>query len=162
MKDSPSLSVPVSSMDLHKSFADAVLALRRLDSQNRMVDRCASYLEQLGGLFENLGQTYPLIALAFRSVVKSLNVCLLTYFKGATSSQMSALTNAMMSDPSNSTDQSLWDNTNIYAPSDNTFMNLSPVGLDFGEFMLEGDFNFLNQLANVKTAQGTALETDGI
>jgi hypothetical protein len=162
MKDGPSLSLPVSSMDLHRSFADAVLALRRLDSQNRMVDRCASYLEQLGGLLETLGQSHRLLAPAFRSVGQIVEYVLTDLRIGATSSQTAALTNAMISGPSNSTDQSLWDNTNIYDPSNNTFMNPSPVGIDFGEFMLEGDFNFLNQIANVRTAHGTALGANGI
>jgi hypothetical protein len=41
------LLLAVSEMDLQQSLVDAALALRRLDRHNRMVDRCAAYLEQL-------------------------------------------------------------------------------------------------------------------
>lgn len=35
-------------------------------------------------------------------------------------------------------------------------MNASPLGMDLGEFMLDGDFEFLNHLAGVGGVQGTS------
>jgi hypothetical protein len=51
------LPLEVSEADLKRSLADAALALRHLDSENRMVDRCAVYLEQLAGVSEALSES---------------------------------------------------------------------------------------------------------
>jgi hypothetical protein len=51
------LPLEVSEADLKTSLADAALALRHLDSENRMVDRCAVYLEQLAGVSEALSES---------------------------------------------------------------------------------------------------------
>ena len=46
------LPLRVSDLDLWRSLVDASQALRRLDRENRMVDRCAAYLEQLASISE--------------------------------------------------------------------------------------------------------------
>ena len=42
----------------------------------------------------------------------------------------------------------------IPSSSNGVILNASPLGMDFGEFLLEGDITFLNQLAGVGMAQG--------
>jgi len=60
---------------------------------------------------------------------------------------------------------SLFDNTSgtalssyrsdvILPPPHEAMSHLSPVGMDFGEFVLDGDINFMNQLAGVGFAYG--------
>jgi hypothetical protein len=46
------LPLRVSDLDLWRSLVDASQALRHLDRENRMVDRCAAYLEQLASISE--------------------------------------------------------------------------------------------------------------
>lgn len=45
--------------------------------------------------------------------------------------------------------------------SNEAILNASPLGMDFGEFLLEGDVTFLNQLASVGMAQGMN-KADGV
>ncbi|KAF4631594.1 hypothetical protein G7Y89_g6531 [Cudoniella acicularis] len=122
------LSLPVSELDLKRSLADAALALRRLDCENHMVDRCAAYLEQLAGVIEAL-----------------------TTIPGAAPD----LSNMAYGDSASSTLQSLYNaNSPLPLSAESIVMNTSPLGMDFGEFMLEGDIEFLNQLVGVGSAQG--------
>jgi hypothetical protein len=51
------LPLSISELELQRSLIDAALALRRLDCENRMVDRCAAYLEQLASVSEALGKS---------------------------------------------------------------------------------------------------------
>lgn len=51
------LLLATSELDLQKSLVDAALALRRLDCENRMVDRCAAYLEQLASISDALSES---------------------------------------------------------------------------------------------------------
>jgi hypothetical protein len=46
------LPLRVSDIELWRSLVDASQALRHLDRENRMVDRCAAYLEQLASISE--------------------------------------------------------------------------------------------------------------
>ncbi len=46
------LPLRVSELELWRSLVDASQALRHLDRENRMVDRCAAYLEQLASISE--------------------------------------------------------------------------------------------------------------
>ncbi|KAN0119156.1 hypothetical protein V8E51_001364 [Hyaloscypha variabilis] len=41
-------------------------------------------------------------------------------------------------------------------------MNASPLGMDLGEFLLEGDLEFLNQIASTQQAQVTNKVNGGI
>ena len=50
------LPLTVSEMDLQQALVDAAVALRRLDRENRMVDRCAIYLEQLVSVAETMSK----------------------------------------------------------------------------------------------------------
>lgn len=50
------LQLTVSELDLQRSLVDAALALRGLDCENRMVDRCAVYVEQLASVSEALSE----------------------------------------------------------------------------------------------------------
>ncbi|KAH8671767.1 fungal-specific transcription factor domain-containing protein [Tricladium varicosporioides] len=54
------LPLPVSETELQASLGDAARALRRLDCENRMVDKCAAYLNQLASVLETLSQTHLL------------------------------------------------------------------------------------------------------
>ncbi|KAM3083089.1 hypothetical protein ACMFMG_003756 [Clarireedia jacksonii] len=117
-----SLPLSVSKLDLQRSLIDAAFALRRLDCENRMVDRCAAYLEQLGSVSEAL----------------------------ASASGDSALPNPYAESAATGL-HSLYPNGQIYG---STTMNTSPLGMDLGEFMLEGDLEFLNQIAMTQQAQG--------
>jgi hypothetical protein len=49
--------LPVSVQELRKCLGDAMVALRRLDSENRMVERCANYLGQLTGVLDALSMS---------------------------------------------------------------------------------------------------------
>lgn len=40
-------------------------------------------------------------------------------------------------------------------------MNASPLGMDLGEFLLEGDLEFLNQIASTQQAQVTGRVNGG-
>ncbi|PMD33546.1 hypothetical protein L207DRAFT_557987 [Hyaloscypha variabilis F] len=51
------LPLSISELELHRSLIDVALALRRLDCENRMVDRCAAYLEQLTCVSESLDKS---------------------------------------------------------------------------------------------------------
>ena len=51
------LPLAVSEMDLQQALVDAALALRRLDRENRMVDRCAIYLEQLVSVARTMSES---------------------------------------------------------------------------------------------------------
>ena len=53
------LPLTVSELEFQQSLNDAAASLRRLDQENRMVDRCAAYLEQLASVAEALGNPYP-------------------------------------------------------------------------------------------------------
>lgn len=54
--------LPVSQQELQKCLNNAMMALRQLDKQNRMVERCANYLGQLTGVLEALSRS-KLVAL---------------------------------------------------------------------------------------------------
>jgi len=52
----------------------------------------------------------------------------------------------------------------LLPPSREALSHLSPVGMDFGEFVLDGDINFMNQLAGAGFAYGipTGLEMGNV
>jgi len=49
----------VSQQELQNCLNNAMVALRQLDNQNRMVDRCADYLTQLTGVLDFLSMSAP-------------------------------------------------------------------------------------------------------
>lgn len=53
------LPVSLPATDLQKSLRDAAVALQFLDSGNRIVERCARYLEQLSGVLSSLSKLFP-------------------------------------------------------------------------------------------------------
>ncbi|PVH68847.1 hypothetical protein DL98DRAFT_542088 [Cadophora sp. DSE1049] len=111
------LLLAVSEHDLHRSLVDAAAALRRMDYENMMADRCALYLERLASVSETL-----------------------------------TLTN-MFSETSTSGDYSLYPDSQVFG-SEPGIMNASLLGMDLGEFMLEGDLEILNQITYAQQAQG--------
>lgn len=67
-----SILLPVSlpAADLQKSLGDAAVALQLLDVGNRMVERCARYLEQLSGVLANLSTSFPSLLLISSRIIK--------------------------------------------------------------------------------------------
>jgi hypothetical protein len=60
-KSTMPLPLRISELELRRSLTDASQALRHLDCENRMVDRCAAYLEQLSTLSEVMGKSFYFI-----------------------------------------------------------------------------------------------------
>ncbi len=67
--------LPISIPELKKYLNDAIVALRRLDVENRMVERCASYLGQLAGVLEALSTSPHGPCFTFKPFV---NICTFT------------------------------------------------------------------------------------
>jgi len=157
------LSLPIPSHKLHRSLSDASQALRLLDSKNKMVDTCALYLEQLTGFLMAIGEQRLSFYFSLYIITILLAHILTGYAVDAPSipvpvSMNSAFgNNARTSLPSYRSDF-------ILPPSRETITNLSPVGMDFGEFVLDGDINFMSQLAGTGIAYSipAALEMNNV
>ncbi|KUJ16925.1 uncharacterized protein LY89DRAFT_707337 [Mollisia scopiformis] len=117
------LPLAVSELDLQRSLIDAALALRQLDCKNRMVDRCAVYLEQLASVSETLSTSS---GFDNRALPNTYN------------------------EPSATNVPSLYPNGQMFG---SMMMNASPLGMDLGEFLLEGDLEFLNHITSTQQAQ---------
>lgn len=86
------LPLPVSEIELQTSLGNAARALRRLDCDNRMVDKCAAYLDQLAGVLEALSQTpLPFLAFAFPDAILFVATCLLTSCHSSVSTSCASL-----------------------------------------------------------------------
>ena len=180
--------LPVSAQELRKCLDEAMVALRQLDSENRMVERCANYLGQLTSVLDVLSTSSlvayspsnsqtkipspflffsflsTLISFSFSSIptFRSQNQIHLTFtFPTATSTtslpalphnldsasvSTSSNPQSLLRPPPYSTDATPGSFTG-YAHNP-MISNASPPGMDLGEFMLEDDIEFLNQLAS--------------
>ncbi|RDL36434.1 uncharacterized protein BP5553_05786 [Venustampulla echinocandica] len=146
LKASILLPVSLPATGLQKTLGDAAVDLQLLDVGNRMVERCARYLEQLSGDNQNL----TIIVV--------------------TPSAMPPFPSRGGDDPAN---QGLQQNYNLgldrigknasQGYSSGMTSNMSPLGMDLGEFMLEGDIEFMNQLAGMgqPIAMGRNMSTSG-
>ncbi|KAH7304636.1 fungal-specific transcription factor domain-containing protein [Rhexocercosporidium sp. MPI-PUGE-AT-0058] len=123
---SSNLLLPVSlpTTDLQKTLRDAAVALQSLDVGNSIVERCARYLEQLSGVLGKL------------MVTTATN----DGGRGENNLPELSLHQAEGNKPHNIPSQGY---------SSGTASNLTPLGMDLGEFMLEGDLEFMNQLAGM-------------
>lgn len=145
--------------DLQRSLVSAGMSLRQLDTGNRMIDRCAAYVEKMVEVlnmsckfFNNFGDRSPIVSRGFFAK-------LLTILKAATPpSTMAFIPHTNISASANA--QPVFGGDDNYTLNGDIFQtfppalesNASPLGMDLGEFMFEGDFEFLNQLVSTAAA----------
>ncbi|RFU33837.1 hypothetical protein B7463_g2510, partial [Scytalidium lignicola] len=128
------LPFSLSPNDIQMSLVNAAISLRKLETGNRMVDKVAAYVEKLIGVLKTLAATK-----ASTSSIQDRD-----YIDGITNSH------------------SLFNNVDVPFVGDvfQTFSSgimtdTSPLGMDLGEFMVDGDIDFLNQLVSIGAAMGT-------
>jgi len=103
-----------------RSLDKAVDALQLLDNGNRMVEKCRTYLRQLGFVLDMLSSNqFP----------------------------TSAETVSVISDHVDLNRQAFENNVTFTMSGNNFTTNQSPLGMDLGEFMTEGDLEFLNHFS---------------
>ncbi|KAH6667419.1 fungal-specific transcription factor domain-containing protein [Halenospora varia] len=130
------LSSSISVDDLQRSLVSAGMTLRQLDTRNRMIDRCAAYVEKI----------VMVLNMSFATPSSTMALVPLTNIPATANAQ-----------PGLSGDGNYTLNSDIFQtfpPAVET--DASPLGMDLGEFMFEGDLEFWNQLVSTAaTARGT-------
>jgi len=105
------------------SLENAVEALGVLDHGNRMVERCCHYLKQLISVLDSLGMR--------------VSPQYLTRLTRETES-------AQSTEGIKQQARTIYASSDTRPPISTACLHQSPLAMDFGEFMLESDFDFLN------------------
>ncbi|KAH8817271.1 fungal-specific transcription factor domain-containing protein [Xylogone sp. PMI_703] len=133
------LPFSLSPSDIQTSLLNAAALLRRLDTGNRMIDKVAAYVDKLIGVLKTLAAT------------KASSVSLAQDSNGINNITNPALFN----------NEDIPFNNDIFQSfPDNITSDTSPVGMDLGEFMVDEDIDFLNQLAGIGAAMGMNKDFD--
>jgi hypothetical protein len=122
-------SLEVSAKPLQK----AVDALMLLDNGNRMVERCASFLDRLGQLLSSLSRSSP--------ILHDLATITDTY---PASHSLNSLTYPSVLPEGVTPGIPLFQGNGMPIPPQMNLQQQSPLGMDLGEFMMESDLDFLN------------------
>jgi len=139
---------PMSILELRDSVTDAVVAMQWLDSGNRMADKCAGYIRQLSCVLDGLSKFNPL-----------LECCAIADNPDSLVSGRDGRDYGNSLDGLGSVVGNFDDGWLPAFPGD-VNLHASPLGLQLGEFMLDGDIEFLNQLAAVNTNKVTGVANE--
>ncbi|OBT39075.1 hypothetical protein VE00_09907 [Pseudogymnoascus sp. WSF 3629] len=121
------IALLLSPAEMHRAMLEASAVLRRLDTENRTIKKCAEYVEKLIEIFRTLATTSD----SFMPLPLGL-------------------------DPFSSEEFHFGNNGNesFAGLSDPGVSNTSPLGMELGEFILEEDLEFMNQLFSLGATTG--------